>query len=1134
MFRSVLMFLTAILFLSCLSDRADSDRTQGDGDHGPLFQRLDAKETGIDFNLAGQYMMSGDPTGLYSNISAVAAGDINNDGLPDLIFSGGHENSGLFLNKGNFEFENITRSAGIIDYGEKFYDTEGINMVDINGDGLLDIYILKTGLRGNFKTGDYTRDGANLLFINQGDLTFKEEAAKYGLDIIGLSHTANFFDYDADGDLDVYIAHTAESGASFSFPYYQKPPSSKWLNDQFLENRDGNFVDVRESAGLPFERNIPLSVSVADVNNDGYGDIYVTNDFFGRDFFFLNNRDKTFSDAHGDFFTKTAMSAMGSDFGDINNDGLPDLFVGEMMPPGNKRQKQNLVPFSLDIYDKLNNLEMKQYTRNMLQINHGGQVFRDIGLISGVYATEWSWSAFFIDADLDGWKDLYITNGILRDMTNMDFVKKNFGEDYTLMADPDMKAKAQNYEAPEVVTPNFAYKNVNGFEFEDVSQSWNLKDKTQTRGATYADLDDDGDLDIILNVMDDSPIIYKNLARQQNRGNYLKVKCKAKGQNTFGVGAEVTLSNDGETLYGYISNQRGFQSCPEPVIHFGVGEWENIESMIITWPGGDKEEIRDVKVNQTLTIVQGENKKYTPTTKKATQWLSEVDIPSLNHRENDFQEFKSNRIAIHESSKAGPGICATDIDGNGEADLILSGSSGHPGKVLMNARPGQKAKDLSSILPVNRASEDLGILAFDVDSDGDQDILVCGGHEENGKSIVDQLYINESGSFSPDETFSQMKTSSRFAIARDIDGDDDLDIFLAGRGQEYKASNFLMINEGGSLVNATNEWCPDISETFPLSSAIWTDANGDGQIDLMTVGHWMPVTIWTQNKGKFTPSTVPDSEGWWNSIISADLNNDGYFDYIVGNHGENSIFTASAEEPMTLALTDLDNNGNIDPLVFKYTSGVNAPFVNRDLFTSHMPAYNKKFYNFKAYSEATFDNLITDDKNASVHYAKEMRTGVFMNDGKGNFSFHPLPVEAQLAPVHGIVALDLNRDTELDIILAGNSNYNHYEYGDIDALGIAVFMANRKGSFKYWPQTNLPVEGFPRGISSWSRGDTLFLTVAYNNGPTRTFITGETAERRTGDHGTVRVTPKKSRAWEYCHGSGYLSQSQRVVIKDPE
>ncbi|MDX1685613.1 MAG: VCBS repeat-containing protein, partial [Saprospiraceae bacterium] len=1013
------------------------------------------------------------------------AGDINNDGLPDLFFSGGHENSGLFLNKGNFKFENITRSAGIIDYGEKYFDTEGVNFVDINGDGLLDIYVLKTGLTGNFSTRQFNKDGANLLFINQGDLTFQEEAAKYGLDIIGLSHTANFFDYDGDGDLDVYMAQTAETGASFSFPYYDKPPRVKWLNDQFLENQDGRFVDVRDQVGLPYERNIALSVAVGDVNNDGFGDIYVANDFFGRDFFFLNNGDKTFRDAHKEYFHQAPMSAMGSDFADFNNDGWQDLFVGEMMPPGNTRQKQNLVPFSLDIYNKLEATQRPQYPRNMLQLNRIGQAFSDIGLFANVHATEWSWSAFFFDADLDGWKDLYVANGILRDMTNMDFVKKNFGEDYTLMADPEFKAKAKNTEAPRVVTPNFCFTNKNGLEFGDVTQDWELDQPLQTRGATYADLDNDGDLDLILNIMDDSPVLYRNTARENDIGHYLKLKLKGQGQNTFGIGASVEVSQNGQTQSHYLSGQRGFQSSPEPIIHFGFQNEEPIDSLIITWPGGGKELYTSIEVDQTLELIQGEGQDYTDADETPSTIFSLIDLPPLMHRENDYQDFKSERLAIKLNSNLGPGLSSGDLDGNGQADLVLGSSKGYSMQALMN---GQSVRDFQ---PGGMGSngEPLSSLILDANGDGNDDILVCNGPDDGTLGPpYDQLYLNDGkGNFRISDVWPQIRSNSRQAISSDFDGDGDQDLLLIGRRDKTtkgKARNYLLRNDNNSFKDVTDDLLSELHTTLPLSCATWTDMDGDGDDDLIVVGHWHPVTIHINEGDSFSKKTINQSTGWWNSVVTADIDNDGDMDLLTGNHGLNSIFKASKDKPLTLAIADYDQNGSWDPLVFRYINGVNAPFVNKDLFTSHMPFFNKRYYSFKAYSEATYEELVVDSLDPEIHKATQLASGVWINEPKLNFKFIPFPNKAQLAPIHDILSRDFTGDGLPDLIIAGNSNSIHYEYGNINALGIALLEGTGDGNFKFINpgRSGLFTTGYPRDIELWEKDSKLIISVSQNNG----------------------------------------------------
>ena len=841
----------------------------------PLFELLQPAQTGIRFNLGGQLLFKGDPTGLFSNVSAVAAGDINNDGLPDLFFSGGHQNSGLFLNEGGFKFKDITASAGIRDEGEKFSDTEGVNFVDVNGDGLLDIYVLKTGLTGNFKTGQFNKDGSNLLFLNQGNNKFKEAANQFGLDLIGLSHTANFFDYDADGDLDVYMAYTGEPGAAFSFPYYEKPPRSKWLNDQFLENRNGKFVDVRQKVGLPFERNIALSVSVGDVNNDGFGDIYVANDFFGRDFFFLNNGNKTFSDSHADYFTGAPMSAMGSDFSDINNDGWLDLFVGEMMPPSSARQKQNLIPFSINIYNRLQRERKPQFTRNMLQLNQGGSGFRDVGLLAGVHASEWSWSSFFFDADNDGHKDLFVANGILRDMTNMDFVKANFGNDYTAMADPKAKAKVDNYKAPVIKTSNHLFRNSGGYKFEDMKKTWGLDVPMQTRGATYADFDQDGDLDIIMNNMDDGPVILRNLAREQGRGNYLILQLKAKEQNTYGIGAKVELYyGKGGYQMNYLSSQRGFQSSPAPILHFGLGEQTKIDSLIITWPGGDQELYLDIAANQKLVYEQGKGKRFKKdSTSTATVFQKVRKHPNYRHKENDFPDFKENRILAQRYSREGPAIAISDVNGDSNFDIFVGGAEGQSGQLFLQNSTGGWQPATAQPWKINAPSEDLGAIFFDANGDGVMDLYVSGGSDKKDEDYPDQLYLNDGqGNYRKvDNALPSGAKNSKVVIAGDYDADGDLDLFIAARyhggATSIAAFSKILRNNNGKFEEVALDLPTSLGE---ISAALWTDANGDGALDLALVGRWMGLTFLFQQDGQFSTKVLVDTEGWWNSIIASD------------------------------------------------------------------------------------------------------------------------------------------------------------------------------------------------------------------------------------------------------------------------
>jgi hypothetical protein len=1111
----------------------------------PLFELIPPGKSKVTFNDNGRLLYPGDLTGLYSNISGTAVGDINNDGLPDLFFSGGRGNSRLYLNLGNFRFQDITASAGIRDANVNNADNQGVNMVDINGDGWLDIYILKTGITGNFQTQEFNKDGANLLYINQKDNTFKEQASTYGLDIIGLSHTANFFDYDGDGDLDVYMIQTGEPGSAFNFSYYEAPPRSKWLSDLFLENQAGKFVDVTIKSGLPNLRSVGLSVSVGDVNNDGFSDIYVANDFFGPDFFYINNGDRTFTKSLNDYFTKTPMSAMGSDFADINNDGWIDLFVGEMMPSGSKRQKLNLVPFSIEIYNKLEEQGNPQYARNMLQINQGGTSFRDIGFMADVFATEWSWSSFFFDADNDGFKDLFVANGILRDMTNMDFVKNNFGKDYTKMADPQAKSQVNPGKAPSVSTNNYIFKNQNGYQFSDKSQVWGLGQKVHTRGATYADLDADGDLDLVVNNIKQSPYLYKNLAVEQGGTNFLKLMLSAKGENTFGIGATINLYYKGLQQTTHISNQRGFQSCPEPVAHFGLDSVSTIDTLVVRWPGGLKEAWFNISSNQTLKLNQGEGTPFkTLTNAKEKKLLTtRTNLVQYNHREKSFNDYRSQRLLVRQYSQEGPGIAVGDIDGDGLDDFYIGGAHGSTGQLFVQNRNGSFK---ASSIPVLETSEDMGCVFFTTDPSELPRLYIANGSNEltTTGSLADQLFNNEGEALFTSSDLSLPQSSASIVTAADYDGDGDQDLFVGGRVTPGNFSavpaSHLLRNDGNSFTDVTTEIAPELSKIGRVTAAIWTDYNNDDQLELAVVGEWMPLTLFIQQSGKFKAQEVPNSEGWWNSITGADIDNDGDVDYIAGNHGLNSPFKASKNEPVTLICGDFDKNGQQDPLVFKYTDGINAPFVNRDIFTSHMPAYNNTFYSFSQYADATFNTLFDEQalSNASINEVYELQSCVFVNKGDGSFELRPLPIQAQSAPMYGLLTLDINEDGIVDLLSTGGSYSNHYEYGSIDALGGLLMLGNGDGSFKAVPASK---SGFQlgkagRALSLIYHGKSAhpLILAANNNGPLEVFewtTTSKIVEAPdNAAYAILRLKNGKQQRQEFYTGGGYLSQSSRVVV----
>ena len=640
----------------------------------------------------------------------------------------------------------------------------------------------------------------------------------------------------------------------------------------------------------------------------------------------------------------------------------------------------------------------------------GGTSFRDIGLMAGVFATEWSWSSFFFDADNDGFKDLFVANGILRDMTNMDFVKNNFGTDYTKMADPQAKSRVNPGKAPSVSTNNYIFKNQNGYQFSDKSQVWGLGQKVHTRGATYADLDADGDLDLVVNNINQSPYIYKNLAVEQGGANFLKLILSAKGKNTFGIGTMINLYYGGQQQTTQISNQRGFQSCPEPVAHFGLGNVSTIDTLVVLWPGGQREAWFDILSNQTLKLKQGEGTPFNAlaNAKEKKLLTPRTDLVQYDHREKSFNDYRSQRLLIRKYSQEGPGIAVGDINDDGMDDFYIGGANGSNGQLFIQDTDGS-FKAFSS--PALETSEDMGCIFFKSDPKGLPDLYIANGSNEltATASLPDQLLNNKGGALFTSSDPSLPKSSSSIVTAADYDGDGDQDLFVGGRVSpgnfsEVPASHLLR-NDGNSFTDVTEEIAPELSKVGRVTSAIWTDYNHDNQLELAVVGEWMPLTLFIQQSGKFKAQKIPNSEGWWNSITGADIDNDGDVDYIAGNHGLNSPFKASKSQPVTLICGDFDQNGQQDPLVFKYTDGINAPFVNRDIFTSHMPAYNNKFYSFAQYADATFNTLFDEQalSNASISEVYELQSCVFVNKGDGSFDLHPLPVQAQSAPMYGLL-----------------------------------------------------------------------------------------------------------------------------------
>lgn len=1153
-------FATLLLtLLACESQQPPSQKGPAAPTSPPLFQRLSPQQSGILFPGTSP-ALPGDPTGLLSGGASLAAGDLNHDGLTDLVFTRGFDNTRLYLNQGNMVFSDITEASGLVDAGEGMALTESITLADVNGDGWLDIYVLKSGLKGDFRRMQFNDYGKNLLFIHNGDPgpsgipTFTESAAAFGLDLIGLSVAANFFDYDNDGDLDVYIIHTPSPGPAFNFSYYSKLPASRWFNDQFLENIDGKrFVDARKKAGILYQKNIGLSTAVGDINNDGWLDLYVANDFLGRDFLYLNQGNKTFREQHQQYFSKTALSAMGTDFADINNDGWLDLFVGEMMPESHERQKTNLVPFSVEMYEQLEQRDMPQYTRNLLQLNQGGKRFRDVGMIAGVHATEWSWSSIFFDADNDGYQDLFVPNGIKKDMTNMDFVKNNFGANYQDMADPAAQRGANLEQVPSVKTPNFIFKNTGQGAFQKANRPWGITDAVHTRGATYADLDNDGDLDLILNNMDEQPLVYMNTA--ESRGmHWLRLRLKGKGLNTYGMGAKVVVYLADRQLMGYLKTQTGYQATPEPVLHFGLGEHTRVDSVVVFWLGGEKTSLVQPGVDQVRVVDQNQSAqpvgRRTPPRPASAYWQAVAPPQGLNHRhrEQAFNDFKQQRLLHRKYSLGGPALAVADVNADGADDLFVGGAAGSSGTLYLQTVSGRLRPAATQPWAAFAGAEDMGAIFFDANGDGHPDLYVGAGSNETPRgdeNLKDRLYLNDGlGRFSLQASaLPDIREASGPVCAADVDGDGDQDLFVGGRmvPGDYGAQpvSYLLLNEGGTFTVAPEEQISGLANYGRITAALWSDVDLDDDPDLVVAGEWLPITVFFNDQGRFRPRAIPQSEGWWNSLQGADLDQDGDIDFIAGNHGLNSVFKASPEKPVTLLTEDFDRNGALDPVIFHYIQEVNGPFVNRDVLCSQMPAFNQRFFTFEQYAKATIDNMFDAEllESATRSEAYQLQSAWVENLGSGQFALHPLPPVAQRAPVYGIQVLDVNQDTRPDLILGGNFSGFHYAYGALDALEGLVLLSDGEGGFV--PLTgeesglDLPFDLRALALFAHKGAPGPWLIAANNDAPAQTFVLGQALSFVPAlpqeTHAILTFSNGKTQRKEFYQGGGYLSQNSKGI-----
>ncbi|WP_232224047.1 VCBS repeat-containing protein [Gillisia sp. CAL575] len=1019
-----------------------------------FFSILQSETTGIDF--INKLTENRDQNILdylyFYNGGGVSLGDINNDGLPDIYFTGNQVKNRLYLNKGNLKFEDITEKAGV--QGNSTWNT-GTTMADVNGDGLLDIYICAVvGVNGFV--------GYNELYINNGDLTFSEKAKEYGLDLENYSSQAAFFDADNDGDLDMYLLnHAIHTNKSFG-PAIIRNNRVYESGDKLFLNENGKFIDVSEKAGIYGGANsYGLGISTADFNNDGFTDIYIGNDFHEDDYYYLNNRDGTFTESLKTKFGHVSKFSMGSDAADINNDGFIDLITLDMLPEDEKILKVSAGEDDVNLHNlKIDRLGYHpQYSRNMLQLNMNGDYFAETALMSGVAATDWSWGALFTDLDQDGQQDLFITNGIPKRPNDLDYIKYTSNEQIKQQLDQTTLVDTEALEKmPTGAVTNYVFKGNSNGTFEDMSNIWIADDSVISTGVAYADLDNDGDIDIVTNNINNPPSFYIN---KEATGNFLKIKLNAGNANTFGIGSKAILYTNKGKQYRQLYTTKAYQSSSEPIIHFGIPKNARIDSLSIIWPDQTLETLTSVNPNSILEI------KWNATNKKADlrelfhkrnkKWfsLAETDFGlTYNHEENLFEDFDLQKLIPHKISDIGPSVKVADLNKDGLDDVLFGASRYKPSMVFFQNDKGfsiEKFKDISN----DSIYEDTDIEIADFNNDGKQDVLIIsGGGESVGKDkwLLDRLYLNELAGFKKDSLFPKIYANSSVIKSADYDRDGDLDIFIGSNAVNYKYGEipkaYLLTNENGKFLVSNQT---GIFENLGMiNDAIWEDFDKDGDLDLIVIGEWMAPKFLENKKGVFidvTGSLISQKlNGLWQKILPFDIDKDGDTDYLLGNWGLNTKFKASVENPLLMYFKDFDNNGLPETLLASEKNG-NYYFINGlDELASQLPKLiRKRFANYKDFAGKTIEEIFINKEleTASKMEVHTLASG-YLENKNGKFVFREFDMQLQVAPLKAMLRYDFNKDGNEEVLIGGNYFGITPYQGKFDAFGGALLTNSGK------------------------------------------------------------------------------------------
>jgi hypothetical protein len=1094
------ILLSLIVYCSCTTDSGSTDGDRDSIDES-LFTLLPPDSTRIDFvNTLNE--------GLNTNVllyeyfyngGGVAAGDLNGDGLVDLYFTSNMGNNKIYLNRGDFKFQDITKICGAA--GRPGPWKTGVSLVDINGDQKLDIYLCYSGALPDEKR-------TNQLFINKGTNangtpTFREAAAEYGLNSPAYSNQSYWFDYDRDGDLDmILLNHNPKS-----LPVLNENSTQQLLAKddplqgvRLYQNKDGRFEDVTRSAQISGSAlTYGLGVGIADFNQDGWPDFYVSNDYTIPDYLYINQGDGTFDNQLQKSLRYNSHFSMGNDVTDINNDALPDIFSLDMLPEDNRRQKLLTAPDNYPKYDlNVRSGFYHQYMRNMLQINNGNGTFTEIGQLAGISNTDWSWAALAADYDNNGWKDLYITNGYHRDYTNLDFI--NYMNDFVAskgrLKREDVMEVINNMPASDVV--NYMYSNED-LNFKNQTKAWGLYHVSNSNGAAYADLDKDGDLDLIVNNINKPAFIFRNEARQKKEAHYLQVRLEGANQNTQALGAKVQIFYGDKTQYQEVNTARGYLSSVDPVLHFGLASVTEVDSIIVIWPKGKVSTSYKVPVDQRLSLSENDSNNLQLKSSEDRSLFAELPSPiPFQGIERRTRDFDRQSLLTRELSHQSPCFARADFNDDGLDDLFIGAGFGQSSKLFLQQTNGSFQSKSNPDFEKDASREDAATVAFDADGDGDLDLYICsGGYHDllpNAPGLRDWLYLNDGqGNFSRSiNALPGYRESTKAVAVGDVNQDGHPDLFVGayvvpGHYPTIPKSALLLNDGKGKFTDAITELAPGLQTLGSIHDAKWIDLQGDGQLELLVVGEWLTPSIFAMQDGQLVDQTTKyfdrTYKGWWNTIAVADFNQDGQVDFLIGNHGTNSQIQATVENPVEMIYKDFDQNGSIDPILTSYILGQSYPYLTRDELVKQLPYLRNRFTKYEDYANATIKDVFTpaELQDAKQLSANHLETTLFLSGTDGKYTIQSLPIEAQYAPVHAILVFDYDEDGNEDVLLAGNDHRMKLRLGSMEANYGTLLKGNGKGQFQYVAQkeSGFRITGDVKAITRIN--DLLFFGV--NQGP---------------------------------------------------